>query len=378
MIAHASPTTGSSSWADHLIYMEAGAELAVAQPGPASRASGLLLCAAVGIAAFAADRALAGTGLALDAAMLAMLAGVMVGNAGLPLAATRAGAKWIVRVVLPAGIALLGARLELGAVVALGGAGLALAAGVIALAALAVFAVSRVRAVPGRLGLLLAVGTGICGGSAIAAAAPVVRADEDEVAVGVATVALLGLVGMIALPPLGAALGMTPTQFGLWAGATIQQTPQVVAAGFAYGTEAGEVATLTKLVRISLLAPVVLALGLVVGRRRRGTRVRLAGLVPGFVLGFLALTAAASLGLLGQFTIATAAEGPLGAHALSLDLRAAAAGVSKVCLVLAMAAVGLETRWASLRTTGPAALIAAGGAALAVTLAAGAAVLLLA
>src|SRR6185436_6292687 len=128
---------------------------------------------------------------------------------------------------------------------------------------------------PSKLGLLLGVGTAICGGTAIVATAPVIEAEEKDVVFSVATVTLLGLIAMFTLPVVGHLLDLSSKQFGVWAGLAIHQTPQVVAAGYAYSPpklayspEAGDTATIVKLARVCLLAPVVFFIGLLHARRK--------------------------------------------------------------------------------------------------------------
>ncbi len=116
-------------------------------------------------------------------------------------------------------------------------------------------------------GNFLGIGTAICGGTAIVAAAPVIEAEEAEVVFGVATVTLLGLIGMFLLPVLGHWLALSDKAFGIWAGLAIHQLPQVVAAGFAYSPGAGEQATVVKLARICLLAPIVFIVGFIYARQ---------------------------------------------------------------------------------------------------------------
>ena len=162
---------------------------------------------------------------------------------------------------------------------------------------------------PRKLGLLIGVGTAICGGTAIAVTAPVVEADESETAFAVTAINLFGLLWMIAFPALGALLGLTQDQFGVWAGSSIHATPQVVAAGFACGSRAAEIALVVKLVRILLLAPCVVLIGLWYGRMRRREqhtyvtkRFSFVTLVPPFILGFVLVAALQSMGLLPNVT----------------------------------------------------------------------------
>ncbi|NRA09974.1 MAG: putative sulfate exporter family transporter [Myxococcales bacterium] len=367
-MSQAAPTLrGDHSWAKHLMSMEAGGEIDPAAPTtrqPSLRL-GLLVCAllAGGAALLQIGAARVFAGHSLDATMFAMLLGIVVGNLGIDPALLRPGARWVVRVVLPLGIMLLGARLHLGDLLGLGLKGLALSAGVIALSGAVIYGVARWQRLPGRLATLLAAGNGICGGAAVVALAPAIDASEDEVAVSVSTLALLGLLGMLLLPPLGVAFGMDPIAFGTWSGLAIQQTAQVIAAGFSHGAEAGEVATIVKLVRISLLAPVVLLVGLTYRLRFEGKRKRsglgVRGLVPSFSVGLLLLAAIASVGFFPEIAISLGQGSALGAVGTTLHTQSLAIGASKLCLVVGMAAVGLETRWETLRKTGPAAFWAA-------------------
>jgi len=378
------------AWAEHLIYMEAGAELGATRASESSsQVPGIALCGALAICAALLETGAAGAlgGRTIDAAMFAMLLGLAVGNSGLasgavaavPAGALQPGTRWVVRVVLPLGIMLLGARLEFADLLGVGLQGLALSAGVIALSAASLFLAARWLKLPGRVATLLAAGNGICGGSAVVALAPVIGAREEDVAVSVSTVALLGLVGMLVLPPLGALFGMDATAFGYWSGLSIQQTPQVIAAGFSHGAEAGEIATVVKLVRISLLAPVVVLVGLTYrmrfASRGAGSVARpptLRGLVPNFTVGLLLLAAIASVGFFPEIAISFGEDSLVGSASTTLHTQDIAIAISKACLVVSMAAVGLETRWATLRRTGPAALAAAGVGAFVVIVATGA------
>lgn len=356
-------------WAEHLIYMEAGADILAVEP-PAAGAPrvlpGLLVAAVVTAAALLASRSLAGAlglGGLVDPVMLAIVFGMIASNVWTPPASLRRGTDFCVKAVLPAGIVLLGARLQLQDVLGLGATGLLMGAVVVAAAVSAALLLGRLFDLPRKLALLIGVGTGICGGSAIAATAPVIEADEEDVAFAVATVALLGLVSMFALPLLGRALGLSESDLGTWAGLVVHQTPQAVAAGFTYGTQAGETATLVKLVRVSMLAPAVFAIGLVYARTRtvRGPRRAISywRLFPTFVLGFLAMVALRSLGLLPDVTLHFPTSSPLGGGELDLSTVELAGYGSRLCIALAMAAVGLETRFALFARTGVRPLAAA-------------------
>jgi uncharacterized membrane protein YadS len=138
----------------------------------------------------------------------------------------------------------------------------------------------------------------------------VIEADDNETAFAIATVTLFGMIAVFVLPLLGAALDMTQLEFGVWAGTSVHATPQVVATGFAYGPEAGDIATIVKLVRVLLLAPVVIGLAVWYARQKRARDIAhvtkigaFTTLFPPFILGFVLLALANTLHLLPNFTL---------------------------------------------------------------------------
>jgi len=292
------------------------------------------------------------------AAIVAMLLGMVLGNV-LSEGRLGAGCDWVVRVILPLGIVLLGARIELADLVGLGFWGVGMGVFVIGLLGVLFYGMVRWGGIPPRLAVLLALGNGVCGGSAIAAAAPVLGATRNEVAVSVSAVVIVGTLGTLALPVVGGLLALSPHEFGLWAGLSLQQTPQVIAAGMAYGPEAGAVATAAKLVRISLLVPVIFVLGWSQRDMPHATcNGRLRQLVPNFLWGFVALSVASTLSLLPEigvrFDPVSWASGWQG----QVALRDVATSGSEACMVLVMAAIGLQTRWEALKDVGPRVLAA--------------------
>ena len=163
-----------------------------------------------------------------------------------------------------------------------------------------VLVVARLVHVDGRLAVLIAVGSAVCGNTAIVATAPVIGARAREVAYAVATITLFGTLAVFLYPTIGRAVGLSPTSFGLWAGVAVHDTSQVIATGAAFGPEALDVATVVKLIRNALMAPLLFLIAAVWAARadsnpasgpralgRRGIR----RAVPLFVLGFLALAA---------------------------------------------------------------------------------------
>ncbi|HWY75982.1 MAG TPA: YeiH family protein [Verrucomicrobiae bacterium] len=305
----------------------------------------------------------------VEPVMIAIILGMVIGNAWKLPKALLPGLKLSVKKFLPLGIVLLGARLNFGDMMKVGLTGLALSGleTVVALALL--FFLGRWLNLPWKLATLLGVGTAICGGTAIVATAPVIDAEEKDVAFSVATVTLLGLLGMFALPVLGHYLDLTSRQFGIWAGLAIHQTPQVIAAGYSYWPtgadytpEAGDTATIVKLARVCLLAPVVFVLGLIHARskvRESGETARKTNylrLFPMFILGFVGMALLKTLGLLPDITVHDATFVGAGTH--TANVGAVAEKVSRFCIVVSMAAVGLETKFAAMRRTGMKPLVA--------------------
>jgi uncharacterized integral membrane protein (TIGR00698 family) len=254
------------------------------------------LVAAVGLgAAVLANRFVPAVGVLTWAVGLGMLAG----NTGLLPAAAREVLGRLTKRLLRWGIVLLGFSVSFGAIAGLGFGTIGLVVVTLVVTLLVTtWLGQRARLDPVR-SLLIGTGFAICGASAIAAMEDAAGADEEDVAVGVAMVTLFGTVAMVALPLLARPLGLSDAEFGIWAGASIQEVGQVVAAAGAGGAAVVAVAVVVKLTRVLLLAPVVAAVSI----RRRMTDPGRSGagkrppIVPLFVLGFLACVAVRSTGV---------------------------------------------------------------------------------
>lgn len=288
--------------------------------------------------------------------LVALLLGLAIRNAiGLP-SVYESGLKFCLRHVLRFGIMLLGLRLSLAMVGRIGMEALPVIVGCITTALVLVSWINRALGLPRRLGSLIAVGTSICGVSAIVATAPVVEAEEDEVSYAVACVTLFGMLALFSYPFLAHALfGGNPRMAGLFLGTAIHDTAQVAGAGMIYRQQFGvpealDTATVVKLVRNLFMAAVIPLMAMLYHRGRddggTGTRPRWHQVVPMFVLGFLALAAVRSLGDLGDRPF------------LLLDTVAwkgflsGADATSGWCLATAMAGVGLGTGLAKLKVLG--------------------------
>lgn len=305
---------------------------------------GLLLCLAIAIGAQYAS----GVSKLLDAMLVAIVLGVLVRNTiGL---APRfvPGVKKAVLLLMPVGIVLMGARLNFFDVARTSATALAISVVCVAVALALTIALCRRVGVGEKLGILIGIGTAICGGTAIAVAAPVLEADDHDTAFAVTTVTVFGLVATFVLPLLGAALEMSAIEFGVWAGTSIHQTPQVVAAGYAYGEVAGDTATIVKLVRVLLLAPVIVGLAMWYARRKRAAQIahvtkvgKLSTLFPPFIFGFVVVALAATLHLLPNFTLHLEESFLWAAQDVRVVLPKAVTALSTFVLTIAMAGVGL-------------------------------------
>ena len=237
----------------------------------------------------------------LPGLLVAIVLGAVARSTGLLPAVLEPGLAWTGRRVLRAGVVLLGLQLSVGDLLGLGtGEVLVLLATVAATFATTLW-LGRVLGVGRRLTLLVATGFSICGAAAVAAMSPVADAEEDEVATAVALVTVYGSLAILVVPVAAGALGLADRTAGLWAGMSVHEVAQVVAAAGTVSAAALSVAVVAKLARVVLLAPLVAGVGLV--RRRAGaagtagTGRGAAPLVPLFVVGFVVAVAVRSAGL---------------------------------------------------------------------------------
>jgi uncharacterized integral membrane protein (TIGR00698 family) len=220
--------------------------------------------------------------------------------AGLP-AAAEPGARFSARTLLRVGIVLLGVRLDFALLAQVGPAVLLGSLLVVTVGIVGIERLGKLAGLPRGLRLGIAVGTSICGASAILAAVPATRMKEDEAGVSVGIISVLGTVGVLLFTLFSSLLGPSDRVYGLLVGLTLQEVAQVLAAGYVPGTEAGDLATIVKLTRVALLAPALLVLSSLIGGSveagRRGLA-RLRAPVPLFLLGFLLVGALNSLGFI--------------------------------------------------------------------------------
>ena len=259
-------------------------------PHPHGIVPGLLLAASLAACAFAL-RAIPGVA-TLSPMIIAILLGIGFHNIiGTPYRA-KPGITFSLRRILRFAIILLGMQLSIQQIVEVGAGGLA----VIVATLVATFMFTKwfgaLIGVEDKLAELIAAGTSICGASAVIATNAVTQGHDEDVTYAVACVTVFGSVAMFAYPFFPAFLHLAPRAYGLWAGASIHEIAQVVAAAFQDGPVAGEFATIAKLSRVTMLAPMVFTLGFLASRKRQHGTPRTAHKrppLPYFVLGFIVL-----------------------------------------------------------------------------------------
>ena len=328
-------------------------------------APGLALALAIAAAATVVGQYVPLAGSAVPGAVIGAVIAIVVK----PGARFTAGVKWASTFVLQCSVVLLGAQLSITEAASVGVSSLPVMLGTLAICLAAAWLYGRLLGIPGDLRTLIGAGTGICGGSAIAAVSPVIEAASADVAYAISTIFLFNIAAVLVFPLLGHALGMSQQSFGLFAGTAVNDTSSVVATATTYGTAATSHAVVVKLVRTLMIIPICLGLSALTARKQqrpasatapaaaardgaaaapaspaalpsaRMSPRRAAKLVPWFLTGFVLLAAVNSCGII-----------PAGAHS---PLEHA----SVFLISVALSAIGLSTNIAALRKTGARPLI---------------------
>ncbi len=319
------------------------AAVRVFETWPGRVVPGLLLCIGVTLSAIGLERIEAGLAGAawLEALVLAILVGTAVRTTWTPGHRWTAGIDFSAKFLLEVAVVLLGVSVSARTVLAAGPGLLLGIAAVVVLAIGCSYGIGRLLGLPHRMATLIACGNSICGNSAIAAVAPIIGADGEDVAASIAFTAVLGVVVVLTLPLTVPLLHLSGLQYGALAGLTVYAVPQVLAATAPVGAVAVQLGTLVKLVRVLMLGPVVLGLSLLTrrlrdeadeaapqvtaGERPAPGRLALHKLVPWFIVGFIVLAGLRSAGLIPSASLAPIAS------------------VANLLTVISMAALGLGT-----------------------------------
>ncbi|WP_378953535.1 YeiH family protein [Pelosinus sp. sgz500959] len=237
-----------------------------------------------------------------------------------------AGIQFTAKKILQLSIILLGFEMNLVKVFEVGSQSLYIMIFTLSAAFLTAWLVGRYLKLPEHTSILIGVGTAICGGSAIAATAPVISASDKDVAYSISTIFLFNIAAVFIFPFTGHLLGMSDMGFGMWAGTAINDTSSVVAAGYSYSHEAGNFATIVKLTRALMIVPVTITLALFTARKNAShIDYNLFKIFPWFILGFLMTSILSTIEILPPSLCKILAEG------------------GKFFIIMALTAIGLNT-----------------------------------
>ncbi len=257
------------------------------------------------------------------------------------------GLKFTSKKVLKFAIILLGLSLNINTILNVGKMSLLVMVFTLATCFGGGYFIGKALGLNWKLSNLISAGTGICGGSAIAAIAPTIDAEDGDVAYAMSATFLFDMAMIVLFPIMGRALGMTDQAFGIWAGTAVNDTSSVVATGYAFSEGAGDYATMVKLTRTLSIIPTVIAFAIIQLRLKKKeaaaagqdgellkANFSIKKIFPWFILGFLAMSVLASV------------------VAIPADVVSNTKAVSKFLMVCALAAIGLNTSFASMKKSG--------------------------
>ena len=280
----------------------------------------------------------------IGASVIALFIGMIINHFWKPTQLFSSGLSFTSKKILKLAIILLGASLNISIILEVGKMSLC----VMVFTLLTCFGighfVGKALKINWKLSNLISAGTGICGGSAIAAIAPVIDADDSDIAYAMSATFIFDMAMIVLFPILGQAMGLSDMAYGLWAGTAVNDTSSVVAAGYAFSEAAGDFATMVKLTRTLSIIPTVITFALISAHIKRksaaagGEAVKaqfsITKIFPWFILGFLALAAVNSLGYIPEI--------------VSSGMKSA----SKFLMVAALAAIGLNTSFKDMAKSG--------------------------
>ena len=300
---------------------------------------GIAVCFAVAGVSVLIERLIPGE--MLGASIVALFMGTIINSFFHP-AWIKPALKFTSKKVLKAAIILLGASLSVSTILSVGKMTFFVMIFTFAMCFGAGNLIRRFFGLNWKLSNLISAGTGICGGSAVAAIAPVIDADDKDIAFAMSSTFLFDMVMVALYPLMGRALGMSDIAYGIWSGTSVNDTASVVASGYAFSEMAGDFATMVKLTRTIAIIPTVLVFAYIGTRMKQkelkekgnGQKVKLSRIIPWFIGGFLLLAILNSVGCIPR--------------ALSAVMKAA----SKFLMVTALAAIGLGTSISDFKKAG--------------------------
>lgn len=283
----------------------------------------------------------------IGAAVIAMFIGMIVNRFSGNCELLSSGLKFTSKKILKFAIILLGLSLNITTILQVGKMSLVVMVFTLATCFGGGYFIGRALKLNWKLSNLISAGTGICGGSAIAAIAPTIDADDSDVAYAMSATFLFDMAMIVLFPIMGRAMGMSAEAFGIWAGTAVNDTSSVVATGYAFSEAAGDFATMVKLTRTLSIIPTVIIFALIslrlkkkefAGAGANQTEIKanfsIAKIFPWFILGFLAMSVVASI------------------FDIPVDFVSQTKTISKFLMVCALAAIGLNTSFASMKKSG--------------------------
>lgn len=276
----------------------------------------------------------------IGSAVIAMFIGMFLNQFVRKTDVFATGLKFTSKKILKFAIILLGLSLNITAILHVGQMSLTVMVFTLLTCFGGGYFISKALGLNWKLSNLISAGTGICGGSAIAAIAPTIDADDNDVAYAMSATFLFDMAMIVLFPIMGRALGLSDAAYGLWAGTAVNDTSSVVAAGYAFSEKAGDFATMVKLTRTLAIIPTVLVFALISAHLKKKqaaegqVKVNMKSVFPWFIPFFVAMSLLSSAGLVPA--------------ALAAGLKT----VSKFLMVMALAAIGLNTSFAEMKKSG--------------------------
>lgn len=281
----------------------------------------------------------------IGSSVIALFIGMFIHQIYKPNHITKPGITFTSKKVLKFAIVLLGASLSIGTILLVGRLSLTVMIFTLLTCFGVGYFVGKALGLEWKLSNLISAGTGICGGSAIAAIAPVIEAEDKDIAYAISATFLFDMAMIILFPIMGRALGLSDMAYGLWTGTAVNDTSSVVAAGYAFSEAAGDFATMVKLTRTLSIIPTVLIFAIIHMRLKKKelavakdvgitSQVKFTKIFPWFILFFVGMSILNSLGLI-----------PVG---ISASLK----NLSKFLMVAALAAIGLNTDFKEMKKSG--------------------------
>lgn len=293
-------------------------------------ALGMMICFALAIVSVVIEKIIPGN--LIGASIIALFGGTIINTLFQP-TWLKPALKFTSKKILKFAIILLGASLSINVIVDVGKMTFFVMIFTFIICFGAGYFIRKIFKLNWKLSNLISAGTGICGGSAVAAIAPVIDAEDKDVAFAISSTFLFDMVMVAIYPIMGKLLGLSDIAYGIWAGTSVNDTSSVVASGYAFSELAGDFATMVKLTRTVAIIPTVLVFAYIGIRikskeaqaRNEEKKVKITKIIPWFIIGFLALAFLNSFGY------------------IPVVISAPLKKLSKFLMIMALGAIGMNT-----------------------------------